>query len=74
MSKGNSTNSNGLVKKASSIKKMVALVDMELDELIEALKDPNVLRKELTGRKKEIEEKLHSVIETMVEVKKLSRE
>ena len=71
MSKENT--SNGLVKKACGIKKMVALADMELDELIEALKDPNVLRRELTGRGKEIEEKLHSVIETMIEVKKLSR-
>ena len=73
MSGKNISNGNGLVKKACSIKKMVALIDMELDELIDALNDPTILHKELTGRRKEIEEKLHNVVETMVDLKKLQR-
>lgn len=64
---------NILLDKAKNIKNLVTLVDVELDELISLLNDPTILQKELSGRRKEIEEKLQSVVETMIEVKKLSR-
>lgn len=68
--KNNSSGEKSLIKKAKGIKNLVALTNAELDELIDALQNPAVLHRELTGRRAEIEDKLHSAVEMLLEVKK----
>jgi len=68
--KNNDSGEKSLIKKAKGIKNLIALTNVELDELIDALQDPSVLHRELTGRRAEIEDKLHSAVEMLLEVKK----
>lgn len=70
----NKSTKTGLLDKAMGIKDLVVLTNVELDELIAALKDPNILHKEFTGRRKEIEDKLHNAVQMLVEIKRSMKE
>lgn len=59
-----------LIGKAQRVQKLHRLASLELDELIEALKNPEILHAELTGRRGEIESKLDRVVDMLIEVKK----
>lgn len=62
-----------LIGKAKRIKKMNEMVSLELDELIAALEDPEILHAEITTRKKEIETKLDRVLDMMLEIKRAAK-
>lgn len=69
MPNGNSEDKT-LVGKALRIKKMNDMVTLELDELIRALEDPEVLHTEIIGRRSDIENKMDRVLDLMLEVKR----
>ena len=64
----------GLEKQAAAIKMLMDLASMKLDALIEAIKDPTILHKEFSGRKRGIEDKLDTVLKALIEIEKLQKE
>jgi len=62
-----------MISKALRVRKLMTMAGMELDELVRALEDPEMLHAELSGRRGEIDSKLDRVLDMMIEVKKQTR-